>query len=379
MGMNIKYISFFDFQDSPIQRGYVTSASNKIESICTLLNKSGYDVNIISISPVIEPRFRFYRGSTVRRSKNLTLKLFPSWGGNTRFLRQLKLIWHLLALFVYLCINTSKNSTVIVYHSLGYYNVILWAKKIRKFKMILEVEEIYQDVSAPKFKKMVRYENEMIAAADAYIFPTELLNEKLNKDNKPYAIIYGTYTVEPQLVDKFADGKIHVVYAGTFDSRKGGAIAAIDAAEFLPNNYHLHICGFGNFQDTEDVKARIECVATRSQARLSFDGLKKGLDYIKFIQKCHIGLSTQNPSAAFNDTSFPSKILSYMANGLSVVTIDIPVVRTASISKYINYYEEQKPKDIADAITKTTIDNNNREIIKNLETNFMKIIKFVID
>lgn len=370
MSKGILYISYFDFQDSPIRRDYVTSATNKMESICASLNAAGYKVNIISIAPVIEPRFKFYRGRTIRRNENLTLKLFASWGGNSRILRQLKTIWHLFALFFYLLLHTSNGQPVMVYHSLGYFNVILWAKKIKRFKLILEVEEIYQDVGAPKFRSMARYENLMIKAADAYIFPTELLNAKLNTAGKPHVIIYGTYTVEPQIVDKFSDGKIHVVYAGTFDSRKGGALAAIEATEFLPENYHMHICGFGTAKDTADVKDQIASMTAKSRASISFDGLKKGMDYIKFIQRCHIGLSTQDPSAAFNATSFPSKILSYMANGLSVVTIDIPVIRMASIGKYVSFYEKQNPQDIAESIKMTQIDNSNRVILTDLFRQF---------
>jgi len=280
------------------------------------------------------------------------------------------MVWHLVALFVYLLIHSSKDEPVIVYHSLGYFNVILWAKRIKRFKLILEVEEIYQDVGAPKFKKMAHYENEMIQAADAYVFPTELLNEKLNKDNKPYVIIYGTYTVEQRIVEKFSDGKIHVVYAGTFDPRKGGALAAIKTAEYLPDNYHLHICGFGSPKDTDDIKEQISSVAKTANASISFDGLKKGVEYIKFLQRCHIGLSTQNPSAAFNATSFPSKIISYMANGLSVVSIDIPAIRAASIARYLSFYKNQRPQEIARAIEKTSISNSNRDIIADLSKSF---------
>lgn len=255
---------------------------------------------------------------------------------------------------------------------------MLWAKKIKRFRLILEVEEIYQDVGAPKFKRMARYENEMIKAADAYIFPTELLNEKLNTGNKPYVIIYGTYKVEPQIAEKFDDGKIHVVYAGTFDIRKGGATASIEATRFLSDNYHVHICGFGTEKEREDIKQQISEIAKTSKATITFDGLKKGEEYIKFIQRCHIGLSTQNPLAAFNDTSFPSKILSYMANGLSVVTIDIPVVRTAYIGKYLNYYTEQKPECIANAILSAKIENNNRSVIKELSQDFSNKLHTII-
>ena len=101
---------------------------------------------------------------------------------------------------------------------------------------------------------------------------------------------------------------------------------------------------------------------------LTYDGLLKGEDYIRFIQKCQIGLSTQNPNAAFNATSFPSKILSYMANGLRVVSIRIKAIEESSVGLGISYYEHQTPEEIAKAIMKVDMNNNyeSRERIKEL-------------
>lgn len=61
-------------------------------------------------------------------------------------------------------------------------------------------------------------------------------------------------------------------------------------------------------------------------------------------------MSTQNPNAKFNDTSFPSKILSYMANGLRVVSIRIPAIEKSAVGKFMYYYDEQTPENIAKAI-----------------------------
>ena len=69
-----------------------------------------------------------------------------------------------------------------------------------------------------------------------------------------------------------------------------------------------------------------------------------GEDYIRFIQSCDIGLSTQNPDAAFNATSFPSKILSYMANGLRVVSIRIPAIERSAVGNEVMFYNEQTPE-----------------------------------
>ena len=135
-----------------------------------------------------------------------------------------------------------------------------------------------------------------------------------------------------------------------FDPRKGGAVAAVDAAEFLDENYHIHVIGFGSDIEIKYLKEEIVRVSNKTKCVVSYDGLKHGDEYIRFIQSCDIGLSTQNPDAAFNATSFPSKILSYLSNGLRVVSIRIPAIEGSDVGDKLFYYDEQTPKQIADAI-----------------------------
>lgn len=380
MKTEIKYISYFDFADSKVRRNYAVACANKMESICECINEAGYNVKIISMSEVIEPQFSVFRGSTVEKRKGLKLKTFTSWGGTGLWAKRLKIIWHLLAMFCYLLCNTHKDEPVIVYHSLGYFNIIKWAKKLRRFKLILEVEEIYQDVASPKHRCLAKMEYQTFQLADSFIFPTELLNQKLNTEGKPFAIIYGTYHIEPQVVSKFNDGDIHVVYAGTFDSHKGGASAAVECFSRLPKNYHLHICGFGSETDTESIKKLIADISKETSAKISFHGLLKGRDYVELIQQCDIGLSTQNPLSDFNDTSVPSKILSYLANGLAVVTVDIPVVRHSELSPYLYLYKDPTPENIANTILSVKKEHtmSQRQIIEKLHDRFVSKIPLVL-
>lgn len=49
--------------------------------------------------------------------------------------------------------HVSKNENVVVYHSLAYMNIVNIIHKIKKFNLILEVEEIYSDVIGDSKKK----------------------------------------------------------------------------------------------------------------------------------------------------------------------------------------------------------------------------------
>lgn len=369
----IKYIAYFDTQDSDIKRNYVTSASNKLEYIVKSIASLGKNVEIISMSQVQEPKFRFYKPEKKYVAERVSLKLFFSWGGTNRFLKKTRVLWQLIAMFFHLLLHCGKKDIVVVYHSLGYFDIIRLAKKLKGFKLILEVEEIYSDVS-----RMSSYwrnlEFRMFDIADAFIFSNDLLDAKINKNHKQFTIIYGTYQVEPECNEKFNDGKIHAVYAGTFDPNKGGAQTAIFAAKYLPENYHIHICGFGSKKDIELIKTLIEKTQSKSQATITYEGLKKGSEFIEFLQSCHIGLSTQEPKGEYNNTSFPSKVLTYMANGLAVVSIRIPVLEKSVISHAIMFYNESSGPSLATAIQNVSFVDN-RGIVNKLNEEFINSIQ----
>ena len=207
------------------------------------------------------------------------------------------------------------------------------------------------------------------------------VNIKINFSDKPYAITHGTYHVEPDRNFRFDDNKIHVVYAGTLDPRKGGAASAAAAARYLPENYHVHILGFGSDEQIANMKSLIEDVNRISSADVSYDGVLSGEDYIRFLQACQIGLSTQNPDAAFNATSFPSKVLSYMANGLRVVSIRIDAVESSAVGDMITYYDDQSPEAIAKAIIGVDISQpyDSRQRIVQLDEQFKRDLKRLIE
>lgn len=342
----IFYMAYYNSTNSSERRNAVLSSVNKMNYICEALENNGYNTEIVSASGATEKKF--CKSKKVKLTDKTTLKLFSSLPRLNRIVSVIDRVILKTKLFLYMIKNTNKDSIVMVYHSLGYMSLVKRLKKLKGFKLIIEAEEIYGDVIGDE--KTSQKEYEFFKIADAFIFPTELLSEKVNTEKKPEVIIYGTYHIEKELPKLFSDGKIHCVYAGTLDPRKGGAIASAESALFLNENYHIHILGFGNEKEKAEMLNTIDSISKKSKAKITYDGLLSGEEYIKFIQSCDIGLSTQNPNGKYNDTSFPSKILSYMANGLRVVSVRIPVVEESGIGKCVYYYDEQTPENIAKAI-----------------------------
>lgn len=371
MKKHIKYIAFY--ANSKIKnenRVSALSAINKIDYICNVLVKKGYEVEIIS--PSWTNNYKgFYRSNYINISNGVNLKLFASFGANNKLKRIMKYIFTLIQLIIYLFQTTKRNDTIIVYHSTMVTIPIRIVKFLKNLKVVLEVEEIYQDIQdLSKFMKAS--ELNAFSSADAFFFSTELLSNKIKIYDKPFVTINGTYKVEKCRNKLYEDDKIHVVYAGTFDPKKGGADIAVASSEFLNSKYHLHIIGFGTPEQVLNIKKQIMSLRNKTRATITYDGLLTGEDYITFIQKCHIGLSTQIPDAEYNESSFPSKILSYISNGLRVVSVRIKVVETSEIGNIVYYYNQQNPKDIADTISKINFSTvyNSRDIMKALDENF---------
>ena len=372
----IFYISYYSSPSDAEKRNAVLSAVNKMDYICESLEKNECEVEIVSASQTLEKKF--CKGRKEKITDRTTLKLFSSLPNLNKIVSLVNRIYMKAQMFFYMLKNTKRDSTVIVYHSLGYMSLVKMLKKIKGFKLIVEAEEIYGDVIGNP--KTVKKEYSFFKIADSFIFPTELLSERVNTEKKPEAIIYGTYHISKKMPKLFTDGKIHCVYAGTLDPRKGGAAAAASAL-FLNGNYHIHILGFGNKKEKKEMLDIIDDISKKTEARITYDGLLSGDEFTSFIQSCDIGFSTQNPDAAFNSTSFPSKILTYMVNGLRVVSIRIPAIEKSAVGKFMYYYDEQTPENIANAVKSIDLADgyDSRKELERLRCEFTDKLSLIID
>lgn len=377
----MKYLAYYDTPENAAEnRNVGLAAANKMTYICDALNRAGQTVEIISASGTKNKKG--CRGKTVQLSEMTSLKLFSCMGAGSVLQRVLGRNILKLKLFFYLLCHIQKRETVIVYHSVAYAGMVTLLKRLKDFRLILEVEEIYADVNGREQDRQKEYR--VFSAADAYILPAEQLNQKINPSGKPYTLICGTYQAEPDRNCRFEEpslqNKIHCVYAGTLDPRKGGQ-AAIRAAQFLPENYHMHIIGFGSEKDFSETMKLLEQTAPKCRCGLTYDGCLRGEEYIRFLQSCQIGLCTQNSDAAFTDTSFPSKILSYMANGLQVVTVRIPAVEESPVGQYMSYYDDPAPEAIAKTIMAVDVSEtkDSRSVLETLDREFVQNIKTLLE
>lgn len=368
----IKYFSYYGCLDKGNLRKNSPAADTKIEYIISVFNRISYSVDVISLAPSGE---QYFLKSSLQYKNINQFRYFASFGFTNSFLKYINWIFMRMQ-FIFWCVfNLKKHEQIIVYHSLGYARIFIWLQKVKKLRIIGEVEEIYQDV-IELTERRARDELRFIELCTKYIFPTQLLDKKINVLAKPSVVVHGIYSRANITEEKFLDGKIHVVYGGTLDPQKG-AYEAVESATCLSGEYHVHICGFG---DATRIKEYIEQIKLKTQATITFEGELIGSAYTNFIQKCHIGLCTQNPDALFTATSFPSKVLVYLANGLKVVSIRIPAIVESAVGDSICFYDVPTAKSIASAILLASKSSSTgREILSYLDVEFKKELETLLD
>ena len=288
----IYYAVYYSLKDSGRSANF--AGEDKVDYICDVINRCGEDVTLISSAKTLLPKFA--PKETFELTPHKKLVYFSSFPSKNNLLHAIDVLWGYIQLIVYVLKNVKKNDTVLVYHSLGYRNLWKWLKRIKNFHYVLEVEEIFQSIKASKssFKKK---EMTVFRYPDAFVCSNVFLNDASNKEGKPFAIVNGVYKMAPVRYTKDSTPTKKIVYAGSFEKQKGVDFV-IESARHLPIGYELHIIGFGSSEDVARVKRNVEIVQNKSKANVSYDGLYKGEDYVRFLQLSTCGIAYKTVSYA---------------------------------------------------------------------------------
>lgn len=324
------------------------AGQNKAWYIAGKLAKAVPGLEIISLAER-SARWGFFPAQRVLWGQGAYFRSFWGFGKPGRVTRRLHR-WLRQAQIRRFLAGLGPEDTVVAYHSLLTAEILLRAKAARGFRLVMELEELYQN-AVPCTPRERAAENSITQAADGYLLAARSLTKKIPA-GRPFAVINGNYAL-PERGEPAApasDGRIHCLYAGTFEPAKQGAQRAVEAAEFLPENYCVHICGFGTPEQMENIQQKIAQVQSRTRCEIRYEGLLTGTPYEEMLARCQIGLDTLAVDGRFVETSFPSKILVYLSHGLHVVSGGIPPVRESEVSDLLTYYQSQTPQAVAVAI-----------------------------
>jgi hypothetical protein len=316
------------------------------------------------------------KGGVIQINSQKKVTFCPTFYTKNKVTNYLKIIFSLVWLFFWLLKNVKKDEKIIVYHVQWLSVPIRWAKKIKRFKLILEVEEFYGKVWENK-KILNKWEEKLIKSADNYIAVSDVLAEMLGIKVK--AIIYGDYSL-PDLNNSsscFMNDKINVVYAGSIDNNKGGAYKAIECAELLPENYIVHILGSGNKNDIDRLIKQIALINKKAQRNACmYHGVLPRKDYDALLCSCQIGLNPQI-EGDYTSALFPSKVISYLSHNLRVVSTRINSITKSKLRHLISFSDDDRPESIVKCILSININNayDSVSVIKELNDCFIKDIK----
>ena len=89
-----------------------------------------------------------------------------------------------------------------------------------------------------------------------------------------------------------------------------------------------------------------------------------------------MGFTTQNSDAAFNETSFPSKVLSYLSNGLRVVSVRIKAIEISKVADLMCFYDGDNPENVANAVKSIDLadEYDSRKELERIDREFVENI-----
>lgn len=143
----VLYVGYYDILRNGQQiRNYSLAAAKKMNFVFESVAELGYHVDVVSPS-FIKTRDNVKVNQTRENLEpNVDLVLTPSWGAKNKISRIARVLYSNFWLFSYLLKNTQKNTPVLVYHNYALALPVLAAQKLKKFHLILEIEEQYSMV-----------------------------------------------------------------------------------------------------------------------------------------------------------------------------------------------------------------------------------------
>ena len=342
----IYYFCYFSNYEKDRRRDAVPAADLQVGYLAEVFEQLGYEVEIVglNIPEETDSLFRFQRAFCRELRKNIIVRYFNCIESKNRNIRRLarRLIFFSAKKYID---SLTKEDIILFYHSRLFYPYYKYMKKCGR-RYILELEEIYSDVIDDD--SLRKEEIAEVKRADSFILPSVPLADEI-AEGKNYVLFHGSCRREKRIGNGFHDGRIHIVYAGTFDYRVIGSMSMIYAAKYLDERYHIHIIGFGNDEDTNRIVNAVDEMKGLP-CKVSYDGLQLGDNYLRYLQNCDIGIFSRDPKAKDINSSFPSKIMSYLSNGLRVVSTRAESIEKSDVAHLMYFVDSNSPEEVARTI-----------------------------
>ncbi len=368
----IFYVGYYDkLKGNNRIRNYSLAAAKKMDFVAKTVRDLGFHVKIVSPAYITLKDCDRIPETTQEIDDKITLALTPSSGAKNKVQRIIRVLQSKVWLFSYLIKNTTKESHVIVYHNYEIANSVLLAQKIKHFKLLLEIEEQYNMVWNLK-ESQRRAENRLLKQGKrGSLVVSEVLAERLGVEDP--IVSYGNYNVfTGEIPTNKGKETITLVYTGSIDKVKNSAYMALEVMPLLPERYILKLSGpiakgeeklFRNKVDEINRKCgRTVCEYLEVLGDQEYSGLLCSAD---------IALNLQQ-EGEFGQFLFPSKIMTYLAYNLPVVTTMGDSIVKSQVAELLTFADGFDEASIAKAITSVNLDSDvdRREHLKHLSKVF---------
>jgi len=297
-----------------------TAAFHKVLGVSTAIANSGLTCKVVSLA--------FGRQSDLKKinkSNSQVLNNIPIHYLNSIGLPLFKNIFASIILLIYLIKNRIKFTRVIFYNAriellLGIVCVRLMGKKC-----YLDVEDY--PTCDDSFINRISFAICKNLCNSGVLTVSKYNEQRIRSKNM--LSIYGVYTkvLSPR---KIYD-TVNILVSGTLESDTGA-----DLVYEMVSNYDklfsklsngitpvFHISGSGSFM------SKFKELSNTVPNIFIVYGNLSNTQYSDLIKNCHIGLSLKIPNSIIGDTTFPSKTIEYVKNGLCLVTTrvsDVPLL-----------------------------------------------------
>lgn len=376
----VRYIGIYDIiRGGKPKRDCSLAAIKKMDYIVDSLNRSGNAVQIVSIARNKGASQSGIVQEYVNGKIKNQLILGPCIGSKCKIISAIGELEVRLWLLMWLIFHIHKNEKILVYHSQRLMLPIYIASKIKSFRYILEVEELYYKFGLCS-KRMARNEKKVIMNADALIASTENIVRELGYLKKTI-FLHGNYqNLRIHEMNQTSEREVRkIVFAGGIETVRNTAFNVCDCAEWLDDRFIVYLLGYGDKNAILQLQTKIKEINKKlGKKKLIYCGTKIGIDYDRFMSDCDIAINFQDLDEYYMKFAFPSKVLNYLNYGLTVVTTPLDSIRNSVIDHLVEYPEnlENTPKAFAMKINNLNIDSvserkKKRDEIDRLDQKFM--------
>ncbi len=365
-----------DFKTSETKRklNCSISAMSYSQYIKDSLKNAGLNVIILSTASAITES---YSSIEIHEIDNQEKHIyFPSFKKvNNKLLFYMRLLYMYACIIRFLISNSTREDVILVYHnnSLSYFYKII--KVFCKGEIAFVVGEIYSAVFGKNEKKILSEKNRL-SVAHKFIFPNDIMPELFKKE-KDCAVCYGNYHVHDIKVNQ--NEGINIVYAGKIDRKYvTDAFLALDTIALLDKRYQLRIIGYGEQEDVECLKKKIEELnIKKGYESVRYDGCLTGVELDDYLGACHIGLCTRVLNEEISNYCFPSKTLTYLTHGLLPICPTLSNLTRSKIAPALCFVEQPLTANkLAITILNLPSDfKNSEEFLLDLDREFIVQLK----